>query len=114
MLIEGKMVVSVMRVSPKLLVCGLEGDRTYEFRGDKAYVDGQERLIKHGLAENAVLAMNADSSAPRQQEPLIAPTYNANDPRLGQRDPAPPTLNAEVGQNVLPFPQYDTARFQRQ
>lgn len=84
MILNDRKVVSYMRVSPRLLVCGLEGDQTYQFRGDKAYVDSQEQHVKRGLGhsignvQDAANPLTCNSEA-SNEEALPLPVYNFDD-----------------------------------
>jgi hypothetical protein len=118
MILNGKAVLNYLRVSPKLLVCGLEGNDTYEIRGDKAYVDAQESAISTALKGGRSMTFNSANPmdellqrlaamTPPDDEVLPMPTYC-----FGAEDKqATEVHNSGSDIEELPMPVYDFSRF---
>ena len=122
MIVDGAVVLNYMRVSPTLLLCALEGDRTFSFRGTKEYVDDQECHFKEAFSTGKQMVRNTVSipeivlnlpngdrvplQAPADEE-LLVPQYDFTADR--KREPAP-VVNATVDDEHLRIPVYDFSR----
>jgi hypothetical protein len=122
MILDGAVVLNYMRVSPTLLVCALEGDRTFSVRGTKEYVDDQESHFKEAFSTGKQMVRNTVSlpeivlnlpngdrvplEAPAGEE-LLVPQHDFT-PK-DKRDSAP-VVNATVDDEHLRLPVYDFSR----